>query len=298
MYIPILSSISKHLERRKGGGGGGGGGGHGSSGKGGGKSSGGKGSSGSKTIPAVVPWMKSPAVSYGQGGGHPIVIPNGALFAGRTAGGGNRTTVYGTKRYGSGYPGISGSRVQDRGFPYIFWPVIWTSLFIGSATYLYSNEFGLPGNLDRPGGIMMNAAFKSGVTGTVYRVVADNATVVALCQEISAKCSGSIADSNSAPVADSGDASQAKPEQAVQYYRASSVVLTLDGYNNSAIFASDDTPDVALPSNIDTQLLSCMNDTIGQAVPLVDFAPVRMPFPKIVPLLGVIVALIYMIDDL
>lgn len=70
------------------------------------------------------------------------------------------------------------------------------------------------------------------------------------------------------------------PEQAIQYYRASSVVLTLDGYNNTAVFASNGTISNAtsswnptpLPilSDMDQNLLGCLNGTIGEAVPLVD----------------------------
>jgi len=57
----------------------------------------------------------------------------------------------------------------------------------------------------------------------------------------------------------------------VQYYRASSVVLALDGYNNTA--ALNDTkpvgPPAPLPSTIDVDLLKCINATIGASVPLV-----------------------------
>ena len=57
----------------------------------------------------------------------------------------------------------------------------------------------------------------------------------------------------------------------MQYYRASSVVLTLDGYNNTA--ALNDTgpvgPPAPLPSTIDVNLLKCINATIGASVPLV-----------------------------
>ena len=64
------------------------------------------------------------------------------------------------------------------------------------------------------------------------------------------------------------------PQQVIQYYRASSAVLTLDGYNNSATFSSNESAsDSPLPQNIDTTLLECLNQTIGSAVPLVDGAP-------------------------
>jgi hypothetical protein len=117
---------------------------------------------------------------------------------------------------------------------------------------------------------MMSAAFKSGTEGTIYRLLADNATVVALAQEIGTDCSSFLADLNIAPIGNASVPSQAQPEQALQYYRASSVVLTLDGYNNSAMFESEGTPDTQLPDNIDIILLDCINNTVGNAAPLVD----------------------------
>lgn len=73
-----------------------------------------------------------------------------------------------------------------------------------------------------------------------------------------------------------------QPEQAVQYYRASSIVLTLDGYNDStALNASAGVNDTQtpLPSWVDTNLLDCLNQTISQAAPLVDGAPLTIGSP-------------------
>ena len=59
----------------------------------------------------------------------------------------------------------------------------------------------------------------------------------------------------------------------MQYYRASTVALTLDGYNNSAALGSDpNVPATPLPEGVDTVFLSCVNNTIGAAVPLVSGA--------------------------
>jgi hypothetical protein len=50
-------------------------------------------------------------------------------------------------------------------------------------------------------------------------------------------------------------------------------VLTLDGYNDTAVYnANDSTPDVPLPVNVDRTLLNCLNETIGNNVPLVGAA--------------------------
>ena len=59
----------------------------------------------------------------------------------------------------------------------------------------------------------------------------------------------------------------------MQYYHASSVVLTLDGYNDMAVLSDDENAsDVLLLTSIDMTLLDCLNQTIGAVVPLVDTA--------------------------
>lgn len=75
-----------------------------------------------------------------------------------------------------------------------------------------------------------------------------------------------------------------RPEQAIQYYRASTLVLTLDGYNDTSIFntstntssGSSDSNNTATPlptlGTTDQLFIQCLNDTIGEAVPLVDTA--------------------------
>jgi len=65
----------------------------------------------------------------------------------------------------------------------------------------------------------------------------------------------------------------------VQFYRASSVALSLDGYNNTAALSDAVTSgnagpgnvtDTPLPERHDAGLLNCLNTTIGDAVPLID----------------------------
>lgn len=64
--------------------------------------------------------------------------------------------------------------------------------------------------------------------------------------------------------------SEPMPEQAIQYYRASSIVLTLDGYNNSA--SNDSTNTTVVPTVENPGFLDCVNATIGSSAPLVDGA--------------------------
>ncbi|KAJ6586467.1 hypothetical protein DFH09DRAFT_1143452 [Mycena vulgaris] len=132
---------------------------------------------------------------------------------------------------------------------------------------------------------MATAVFQSNSTNTTFRVSADNDTVTDLMADISANCSSFLVPSSvnvTRPMPFNLSAPDAqKPEQVVQYYRASSVALSLDGYNNTAVFmAENSTADTPLPTGIDTNLLVCLNTTIGLAVPLVDGAPSALSVPS------------------
>ena len=116
MFIPFVTSRpkSKRIERRKGGGGGGKSSGSSSTGGSGSSTSSSKSGSGTTssgsgtstsgsgkttTVPLSTSTAggKSSASAYGSGGGSTIVIPSGQLFAGRSAGGGSRSQVLGTR---------------------------------------------------------------------------------------------------------------------------------------------------------------------------------------------------------
>ncbi|KAI0676215.1 hypothetical protein C8Q78DRAFT_1141427 [Trametes maxima] len=211
------------------------------------------------------------AVSYGPGTTKVITIPAGQPFAGRSSGGATRGQIYGTRTYGSGYPGYLGLGVAGLAFPFVFWPLVWGDNYGYGPPYLNaSHEYGQPNNSSRPGGPLVQAGFTSNTTNTTFHVVSDNSTVTALIASIKTNCTLASNSSNT-PLSFSGSASNPKPEQAVQYYRASSVVLTLDGYNDTSALTNDsNAPPIPLPSNIDTSLLNCLNDTIGAAVPLFD----------------------------
>lgn len=146
------SQHKRGLERRKGGGGGHGSSSHGSSSSSHSSPAKGKGASSAFTNSKAsasfsVHTGKSSATPYSDGGGKSIKLATGSAFPGRTAGGSSRVslnsavtsaysatiadfvnfrlqgTVYGTSRFGSGYPyGGSGYYVVDRPFPYYFYP--------------------------------------------------------------------------------------------------------------------------------------------------------------------------------
>ena len=123
----------------------------------------------------------------------------------------------------------------------------------------------------------MQATFSSPSSNSTFHIIADNSTAVSLISSIRSSCSGKFNNSTSStsPSPYGNSTSDPRPESAVQYFRASSVVLTLDGYNNTAALSSDADGDAnstaaatALPYWVDMHLLSCLTSTIGQAVPL------------------------------
>lgn len=129
---------------------------------------------------------------------------------------------------------------------------------------------------------MVTAAFTSNSTNTTYRLLADNTTVADLIPEIQKQCSSNLSGNSSSVPSAYNDSLTAlpQPEQAIQYYRASSVALSLDGYNNTGALGPEGTPDTPLPTNIDTTLLNCLNQTIGTTVPLVG-SSVRWATPNV-----------------
>src|SRR4051794_25596517 len=114
---------------------------------------------------------------------------------------------------------------------------------------------------------MTQAAFVSNTpANTTFHVLADNSTTTTLISTLRSNCSASLSSLTStyAVPYDPTQPGAPQPEQVVQYYRASSIALTLDGYNDTSALSDDDSlPDVPLPSNIDMTLLNCLNQTIG-----------------------------------
>lgn len=139
---------------------------------------------------------------------------------------------------------------------------------------------------------MAEATFVSNSTNTPFHVLSDNSTIASLITSIHTNCSSSLSSSSStSPRAyNASEPGAPQPEQAIQYYRASSVVLTLDGYNNSATLSNDpNATDSPLPSGIDMTLLDCLNQTIALSAPLVNSAGRRWSTgPSSASLLGLI----------
>lgn len=118
---------------------------------------------------------------------------------------------------------------------------------------------------------MTETTFADSNSNNTFHLLADNETVVSLIGSVSNNCSLGNSTVLTPIALNTSDPTSPRPEQAVQYYRASSVVLTLDGYNNTAALTnSNSTPDTPLPSWVDQSFLDCLNQTIGTSVPLVD----------------------------
>lgn len=121
---------------------------------------------------------------------------------------------------------------------------------------------------------MYEATLPSASQNTTLHILADNSTVVSLLSSVQSNCSSYLTSSISQPVPyNDSDPSSPRPEQAVQYYRASSIVLTLDGYNDTAALSGgNDTQsqqDLPIPGWVNGTFLDCVNQTIGLAAPLI-----------------------------
>jgi len=110
-----------------------------------------------------------------------------------------------------------------------------------------------------------------------FFILSDQSTVSSLIGSVNANCSSSLDQNNTSksPTPYTNSSTAPLPEQVVQYYRASSVVLTLDRYNDTAALNGTQNlnatgPALPFPNGTDTTLLTCLNETIGRAVPLVD----------------------------
>jgi len=200
------------------------------------------------------------------------------------------------RRYGSGYPNATTEGVKGRDLPFFFYPISYGPYPGYGPTFNYDHEYGGPDNKHRPGGrlhFLIIQPPKSLVEGpypeippAVLYVISDEQTLKAIKSAIRWRCSRS--DSSGWVLADKVRVSKPRnfkgpaedpngpfPEQAVGYYRGSSVALSLVGYNNTAQITDytlqDRTSlvDTPLPSVADTAFFRCINTTIGQSTPLV-----------------------------
>lgn len=137
---------------------------------------------------------------------------------------------------------------------------------------------------------MMSATFASSTS--TFHLIADNTTVVALIEDVRGACASKNLDTGKSSTTPSPyndtDPSSPQPESSIQYYRASSIALTLDGYNNTAALSEQEgQPDTPLPSNLDTTLKDCLNQTIGDNAPLIQNGAMSVNVPGTLALVSV-----------
>ncbi|KIM27319.1 hypothetical protein M408DRAFT_24545 [Serendipita vermifera MAFF 305830] len=195
-----------------------------------------------------------------QDSGHP--------FAGRYVGSGDRSTIYGSRLYGSGYPSSytdnGGDAVQGRGFPYGSWPISWGA-YRGGEEYTSSTL-----DVLRPGGPLVTVSVTPNPsTNEVYQLVGDRDSVMFMISDLVDWCHATP----QWPQIFSASGNATRPENVIQYYRASSFALTFAGYNNTAALgAASSTASVPLPDSIvNSPFLACINDTIAVALPILDW---------------------------
>ena len=172
-------------------------------------------------------------------------------------------------------------------FPYYYWPLGFGGGYVGGA-YMYNNNEYRDNDSERPGGPQMVASFSSDSSNTTLHLIADRDTTEDLIPIIRNLCSGIKSNSSTSPSSYDTNNNVTKPESAVQFYRASSIALLLEGYNNTAAFGDDEqAPPTALPEWRDQDLIRCLNDTIGEAAPLID-AGARSWAPPSFGLMGLV----------
>jgi hypothetical protein len=219
-------------------------------------------------------------ISSWSGGGGPILNisdDSSHPFAGRSFGGATRDRLRGTRAFGSGYPygNISSTTISGRPFPFGVWPLWWGQNFMGS------DEYGPQLDTVRPGGLLVvqpvtstDPTWNNITSEETYHIVADRDTNLAIMTSIVTWCHATplwatIFDPETSPI---------KPENVIQYYRASSFALAFKGYNNT--FArqvnteapiTDSTP---LPDFVEySPFRNCVDGVIMDALPIVDSQP-------------------------
>ncbi|KAH6918324.1 hypothetical protein BKA70DRAFT_1246871, partial [Coprinopsis sp. MPI-PUGE-AT-0042] len=189
-------------------------------------------------------------------------------------GGADRAFIEGTQMYGSGYPDQPSRGIKYKDFPFTFWPIIWEhtdnfpefSFIKPGASNLALTTY------VRPGGILVTCTIDApkdsdspqSVPAT-YHVISDKATIELLASRIERRCSSGLRRPLDCRFYH--DARVPRPEQVVQYYRASSAALAVVGYNNTAMWEKEGTPDIPVPGNYSK--LECLKSVMSQELALV-----------------------------
>ncbi|KAH7089389.1 hypothetical protein BKA62DRAFT_726718 [Auriculariales sp. MPI-PUGE-AT-0066] len=189
-------------------------------------------------------------------------IPNvstlsAGLFEGLSVGGGTHSGVVGSNGYAAG---DATRGVAGRGFPFVFWPIVFGGA-AGGLGYLAGPLAQVRLQLQ-----LLNQS-SPGTRNAIYQFVSDQETVDAMVPLLG-KCSVTTPITRVAFNNNNGDP---RPEQIVLYYRASTAMLSNDGYNNTAALKDNatDVDTVAFqPQGDSATLYQCLNQTIADQIPL------------------------------
>ncbi|KAG6849346.1 hypothetical protein H0H93_009266 [Arthromyces matolae] len=149
----------------------------------------------------------------------------------------------------------------------------------GNDVAMYSlaiQEYGLPESTVRFGGPLAIATFQSKALSNVsFSLYADTSSLSQIIPQVNSNCSSLVVPANYTPVAVLSNVTSTLPSpgSVIQYYRSSSAALLLESYNNTAAWTNTTTEDTPLPTDIDPQLLECLNSTIAAALPILDTPP-------------------------
>ena len=222
----------------------------------------------------------------------------GYPFAGRPYGSGDRSTIYGSRTYGSGYPQWSypvsdPTTLAGLGFPYGAWPIPWAGDYAGSGEYGAASV-----DIFRPGGRMVQVPLKSstkhwnisGVDEETYWIIGDRDSIISIMASMVDWCHAeAIWPETFDPAKDAigvagnatGQGVKFQPGNILQYYRASTFALAHPAYNNSYAHAPLNTSTL-FTHDQSTSLndvmkssawLKCINETIANALPILDAPP-------------------------
>ena len=257
----------------------------------------------------------SRTVSAWSGGGGAISNLMGYPFTGRPYGSGDRSTIYGSRAYGSGYPQWNypvsdPTSMAGRGFPYGVWPIPWAGDYAGSREYGVERV-----DILRPGGRMVQVPLKPGtdrwnissVDEETYWLIGDRDSIISTMASMVDWCHAEpIWPEAFNPAVDAigvagnvtGRGVKFHPGNILQYYRASTFALAHPAYNNSYAHPPLNTStlftyDQSTPLNTVmaySAWLRCINETIADALPILDARPPENPFK--IPLIIVCITLL------
>ena len=210
---------------------------------------------------------------WGDGGGKIWTIANDSYhpFPHRDFGGGRRTDIRGTNMFGSGYPygAWNTTSIARRSFPFGAWPLYW-------GDFMDSEEVGPQRDGIRPGGHISIVPLRAKMDNSqdeVYYAVGDSQSLLFTLISYVTWCQASPAWPT--PFDPNSSNATVKPENVLQYYRASSFALASPSYNNSnSRNASYHPTGEWIPENIKTSpFWQCLDSTTASALPIMNPPP-------------------------